>query len=655
MPSANELLRDAAIARHIDITLYSNGLVRKVLALLNGSDSELMIRLAQAIESYGVGSFSAQRLDSVMNAVRLLNQDVYQQVARALLGDVQAFTELEIDFQKGLLTKVPASALPVSSVPVDQVYAAVQAKPFQGRLLSEWAADIEKSRMTRIRDAVRIGFVAGETIPEIVRKIRGSKVNGYADGILEIDRRSAESVVRTAIAHTASVARDAMVKANSDLVKAVQWVSTLDTRTTETCFPASTVALPVGELRGVIGRHWEGQMVTITTASGKKLRATPNHPVLTARGWRAINELCPGQDVLYRVGSDVVNAVSTEDVGMPPTIGALFDSVNHPSVSNVFAKSTSEADFHGDGMIGEHIVNYPSPNGDLRLALNTAFGEKASEYLFGFIAAPGRLPSNGDRDSLFVGNGFNNESSQSNPMPFEDGVQAGFADPRTSADAGRTNSVDELLDELCFVMSSIGVTPPEGLHDSGPFKGSCHCGCADSEASGKGSCGLAISVSQDQIILVEREFFSGHVYNLSTSSGFYIADGFIVHNCMVRDGLQYSAEDHSPIGHKVPWLGGPGQAHWGCRSVSCMVLKSNKELGIEMPEISLDKGRASMDGMVAEGTTYADWFAKQSAARQDEIVGPTRGRLYREGKVSFNSFTNNKGQWLTLAQLAERA
>ncbi|HEY1138783.1 MAG TPA: hypothetical protein VGE88_01055, partial [Lysobacter sp.] len=64
--------------------------------------------------------------------------------------------------------------------------------------------------------------------------------------------------------------------------------------------------------------------------------------------------------------------------------------------------------------------------------------------------------------------------------------------------------------------------------------------------------------------------------------------------------------------------------------------------------------RASMDGQVPAETTYAQWFARQSAERQDDIVGVERGKLYRAGKVGFYRFYDNKGRWLTLDQLMGR-
>jgi hypothetical protein len=79
------------------------------------------------------------------------------------------------------------------------------------------------------------------------------------------------------------------------------------------------------------------------------------------------------------------------------------------------------------------------------------------------------------------------------------------------------------------------------------------------------------------------------------------------------------------------------------------VLKSAKSLGF-----SDGATRASMDGQVPESTTYAEWLSKQSAARQDEILGPERGRLMRQGGLKLGTFYNDKGRFLSLDELVKR-
>ena len=47
--------------------------------------------------------------------------------------------------------------------------------------------------------------------------------------------------------------------------------------------------------------------------------------------------------------------------------------------------------------------------------------------------------------------------------------------------------------------------------------------------------------------------------------------------CEDRDGMLYTADTHEPIGHDMPWLEGPGLAHWGCRCVAIPVLRADEE------------------------------------------------------------------------------
>jgi SPP1 gp7 family putative phage head morphogenesis protein len=124
--------------------------------------------------------------------------------------------------------------------------------------------------------------------------------------------------------------------------------------------------------------------------------------------------------------------------------------------------------------------------------------------------------------------------------------------------------------------------------------------------------------------------------------------------CRIRDGKLYTAtKQPKPIGHSIPWGTGPGQIHFNCRSTSVMVLKSWQELGFDLPELSTGT-RASMDGQVPEDLTYGQWFARQSAERQDEIVGVTRGKLFRDGKITFEKFYDDKGKWLDIKDLERR-
>lgn len=362
MRTVNEVIQDESVAHAVSLQQYSLGVVRKIIATLNRSDARLMVALAEALDRMPAESFTVERLEALLSSVRQVNAAAYAQVAQELGQELKELAAYELGWQHQLFqTTIPAPVqvhFPIAQVGVEQAYAAAMARPFQGRLLRDWASTIEADRLAKVRNAVRQGYVEGKTVAQIVSEIRGTRANKYADGFLQRPRKDLETVVRTAISHTAATARQEFTSANSDIIKAERWVSTLDTKTS-------------------------------------------------------------------------------------------------------------------------------------------------------------------------------------------------------------------------------------------------------------------------------KEF------------------------CIPRDGLMYSPNEHKPIGHKIPWLSGPGRIHFNCRSTSSPVTRSWRELGIPLDEMSPGE-RASMDGQVLADQSYNQWLSKQSDARIEQVLGPERFKLYKSGGIKLDDFYSPTGQWYTIEQLQRR-
>lgn len=356
MKTANEKLLDKLIGHEVDLQHLSNAQVVAIIKILNSKDADLRASLIAAIDNLGP-NLSAASVDAALSTVLRLNQSTFVDIRQAIDQATDGVISYEIAFQQGALQAViPAvvqESFPIAAAQFSQVKAIAQARPFQGRLLREWLDGIEASRAASVRDAVRAGVVEGRATAEIVRNIMGTRAEKYADGILQKSRREIEAVVRSAVSSTAEAASDKAFEANSDIISHVEWISTLDTRTSTTC--------------------------------------------------------------------------------------------------------------------------------------------------------------------------------------------------------------------------------------------------------------------------------------------------------RIRDRLPYTLGTYIPIGHKIPWLAGPGRIHWCCRSTKLPILKSAISLGIRD-----EATRASMDGQVPQSTNYAKWLGQQSAARQDEILGPERGKLLRQEKLTLDDFYNDRGKFLTLDQLRER-
>jgi SPP1 gp7 family putative phage head morphogenesis protein len=119
-------------------------------------------------------------------------------------------------------------------------------------------------------------------------------------------------------------------------------------------------------------------------------------------------------------------------------------------------------------------------------------------------------------------------------------------------------------------------------------------------------------------------------------------DGRTSEICISRDGKVYPLDS----GPRPP-------AHPNCRSCVVPVLKSWKQLGIDLAEAP-EGTRASMNGQVPESETYATWLKRQPASFQDDVLGKTRAGLFRSGKLTVDKFVNEAtGRVYTLDELRQ--
>ena len=235
MPTVNEKLLDHSIQHSIDSICYSNGVVRRMISLLTRVEPDLIVKISAALERLPNESFTVQRLDNLLKGVRELNAEAYKSLLVAMESELHDLVIYEAEYQQGLFEAVIPVKLSIAPVNVESVYAAAVSRPFQSRLMKEWAQSLEEGKAIRIRDALRHGYVQGETIDQMVTRIRGTRAKGYADELLEIDRRNAAAVVRTATSHVSGFVRDRFYEDNEDIVKSIQWISTLDGRTSSVC------------------------------------------------------------------------------------------------------------------------------------------------------------------------------------------------------------------------------------------------------------------------------------------------------------------------------------------------------------------------------------------------------------------------------------
>lgn len=92
--------------------------------------------------------------------------------------------------------------------------------------------------------------------------------------------------------------------------------------------------------------------------------------------------------------------------------------------------------------------------------------------------------------------------------------------------------------------------------------------------------------------------------------------------------------------------------HIACRCFQIPEIKTWKELGVDVEEMPPSM-KASASGPVRADMDYQTWLKSQDKATQIDILGPNRQKLFSEGRMSFDSFVDDKGKYITLDELKQ--
>ena len=310
-------------------------------------------------------------------------------------------------------------------------------------------------------------------------------------------------------------------------------------------------------------RYYEGEIVTLVTAGGHELTITPNHPVLTDRGWVSAGNLQEGDNLVSGTFGNGYLALGPSEDDVPPRIEDVVGALGMVGATRVGGVPVSAEEFHGDGGDTEvDIVARDNLLGDVR---DSSVIEPSSEEDFE-VGAPA-LSS----ESLF-GSGFGGveelfrswlSSSESlsglcathfdflfgDSFPAESGGllaspdgESGLSEPPIYDGATDSEHLGHLIDTLPRLVNLLEVgRGSDSLRVDAPHLGErFDPPSAKSEAERLGVFAeygsrllerLGLMVETDRLIDKSVRQYAGHVYNLQTSEGWYSANSIITSNC----------------------------------------------------------------------------------------------------------------------------
>ncbi len=262
-------------------------------------------------------------------------------------------------------------------------------------------------------------------------------------------------------------------------------------------------------VRASTSRWYVGQVVDIETVGGRFLTVTPNHPVLTPEGWVAAGLLHEGDDVICGRGFETVKAkICPDHYQIPACIEEVAAAVGSSSRMASATVPTTAEDFHGDGGGSEVCV----------IRTNGKLGDTLDAPLFQPFADQFFARRNAETFGL-AGLGAAAERIKAVSLPPAGGL--GAADDFGTTLRGMP-SIDLTLHGTQAVFRDRSTN--QRLVDGRP---------AAPKVPSQRELILAGEIETDHVsLLVHREQFRGHVYNLQTAGGWFLANGIITHNCL---------------------------------------------------------------------------------------------------------------------------
>ena len=277
--TANEELLLALVRHQIGLQRFSGSVREEVFTLLDATEADLEAAIARNLRGGGVDPANVDALRRLLSDIKAVRDPMWKEIGALVRARMAEMTKAEPSFVAMAVTASSPVVLDLNLPSAELLATLARRQPSDGRTVQQWLTGVARADIDRIMAQVRIGMVQGESIQQMVRRVLGSAtLNGRDALATELTRRNVESVVRTMTNGLSNAAKGAFYEANSDVIAAEVWVSTLDGRTCTVCMGLDGRRFNVG-----VGRrppaHVGCRCVRVAVLDGGVLGNRPMKPV----------------------------------------------------------------------------------------------------------------------------------------------------------------------------------------------------------------------------------------------------------------------------------------------------------------------------------------------------------------------------------------
>ena len=256
MENVNDKILDFQIGQQIKWIRAQNREARVLRTFMREGDIELRSML-ENLKPYE-GSLSVKKLRELRKEIAYILSKSHDEITEEFLDKVQKTAHLAAETEARMFERAYKDTnVEIKTASMLEINSILYRRTFLGRRMREWVKQMTDNDTKRIQAGVAQIASDGTKTEDMAGVIIGIASMNYKDGTREVSRRGSDAAIRTAMGHAVNAGKQAVWNANAQFIRAIRWVSVLDSKTTPLCRsrdgriapvdPSDTFRVPAGE------------------------------------------------------------------------------------------------------------------------------------------------------------------------------------------------------------------------------------------------------------------------------------------------------------------------------------------------------------------------------------------------------------------------
>lgn len=286
MPNGSDRAASFATTHSLLLLRVSAGLRLEALSFLEDLETELTAIVSAA----KAPTMNTAKYRDMLSEAQAAIANGYSQISKGQDRGLKDLAAVEWEAGNAMANRAIGVEIVSGKIPAKVLEAVVHGPTVLGAPALDWWNGQSVDLRQKFQREMALGTMLGESVNQLAQRIKGAGVivapgSLPGMGIVAKSKRDAENLVRTSVQSISNAARIEHFKSKPDIIKGIQWVATLDSRTTLICMSLDGKQWrlpdfePIGHAKKFPGptAHWSCRSTQISVLyswselAGKKL------------------------------------------------------------------------------------------------------------------------------------------------------------------------------------------------------------------------------------------------------------------------------------------------------------------------------------------------------------------------------------------------